>query len=91
MLFVAEGEVFVWGEGDRGQLGLGDSTEKTATPTKVRLPSGTSSPTCVCCGSDCSIIITETGQMLASGVNKYSSWQILLFMTIMAATTCGCL
>ena len=62
--------MFAWGEEDRGQLGLGAGTEKTPTPTKVRLPPGSKTPVSACCGSDCSIIVTESGQTLASGVNK---------------------
>lgn len=52
-----------------GQLGVGDH-KSYATPRKVKLPAG-HTPSSVSCGSDCSIIITSSGQLLASGHNKY--------------------
>ena len=52
-----------------GQLGIGDR-KSYATPRKVKLPED-HTPSTVCCGPDCSIVITSSGQVLASGQNKY--------------------
>ena len=52
-----------------GQLGVGGHNSY-ATPRKVKLPAN-HTPAAVSCGPDCSIIITSTGQLLASGHNKY--------------------
>ena len=53
-----------------GQLGVGDH-KSYATPCKVKLPAD-HTPSAVSCGPDCSIIITSSGQLLASGYNKYA-------------------
>ena len=52
-----------------GQLGVGNH-ESYSTPRKVRLPSSASLPVTVCCGPDCSMLVTSSGQLLASGSNK---------------------
>ena len=53
-----------------GQLGVGDH-ESYFTPRKVKLPAGTSTPVAVCCGPDCSVLVTSSGELLASGSNRF--------------------
>lgn len=68
-LLIAEGTVYAWGKGERGQLGLG-SHDQHHTPQLVTLPPGDFVPVLACCSSDCSIIVTNSGQILATGANK---------------------
>ena len=58
-----------------GQLGLG-SRECYPTPQRVTLPPPVSvgqegvEVAAVVCGSDCSLLLTSTGQLLAAGNNR---------------------
>ncbi len=48
-----------------GQLGLGVDCDQHS-PRKVQVPVE-SPPARACCGVDCSLVITESGQLLAAG------------------------
>ncbi len=51
-----------------GQLGL-DSDRDQYSPRKVRLSVDTP-PVKACCGVDCSLVLTQSGQLLATGNNR---------------------
>jgi alpha-tubulin suppressor-like RCC1 family protein len=78
----ADQEVFSWGRGDHGQLGL-SSHDSYSTPQRVALPPPLSvgqegvKVAAVCCGSDCSLLITSTGRLLAAGNNRFNRRGIL--------------
>ena len=56
-----------------GQLGLG-SHDSFTTPQKVCLPPSFLTDghrvSSVCCGSDCSLLLTSSGRLLAAGNNR---------------------
>jgi alpha-tubulin suppressor-like RCC1 family protein len=60
-----EGEVYVWGNNIKGQLGIGTNNPKDINlPTKVNLPEIVDK---IRCGDDSIIILTETGKVFAWG------------------------
>ncbi|CAG5116155.1 unnamed protein product [Candidula unifasciata] len=63
-------EVFSWGRGDGGRLGLGNC-EPTTSPQPVVVPEG-SRPCAVHCGIDCSVILTLEGFLLCTGSNRFN-------------------
>lgn len=65
-----EHEVFAWGRGDNGRLGLA-SEESCASPCSVPV-SENIQPCSVHCGMDSSIIITSDKQILGCGSNRYN-------------------
>lgn len=65
-----ENEVFSWGRGDNGRLGLGTHDSHT-TPQAVSFPEGLS-PCSVNCGVDCSMIITLDNKLFCCGNNRYN-------------------
>ncbi|XP_059151574.1 serine/threonine-protein kinase Nek8-like isoform X2 [Physella acuta] len=65
-----EHEVFAWGRGDNGRLGLGNY-ECTMSPQLVSVPSQ-SHPCSVHCGMDCSVILTLENSLLSTGSNRYN-------------------
>ncbi|XP_063151190.1 serine/threonine-protein kinase Nek8 isoform X3 [Candoia aspera] len=66
----SEGEVFTWGRGDNGRLGLG-TLECHSSPQLVPLPSGYEAQK-VLCGIDASMLLTSKNQILACGSNRYN-------------------
>ncbi|XP_034280413.1 serine/threonine-protein kinase Nek8 [Pantherophis guttatus] len=66
----SEGEVFTWGRGDNGRLGLGNQ-ESHNSPQLVPLPAGYEAQK-VLCGIDASMILTSNNQILACGSNRYN-------------------
>uniref|UniRef100_A0A8C4NCE4 non-specific serine/threonine protein kinase n=1 Tax=Eptatretus burgeri TaxID=7764 RepID=A0A8C4NCE4_EPTBU len=70
MAITNEREVYSWGRGDNGRLGLG-SREAQLLPTLVpiTLPH---EPSSVHCGVDCSAIILNNGSALVCGSNRYN-------------------
>lgn len=66
-LLLGEGQVWTFGEGRHGQLGLGDAT-KVPIPTILRLPDQTKF---VACGFRTSFVVTaDEGQVYCFGDNK---------------------
>ena len=61
-----EGEVFSWGLGKMGRLGLGDTCDRNI-PTKVEL---SEKVTQISAGYDSSIFICESGSVYACGCNR---------------------
>ncbi|XP_040893985.1 secretion-regulating guanine nucleotide exchange factor isoform X2 [Toxotes jaculatrix] len=68
-VFITEnGEVFVCGQNNRGQLGLGHNAD-TAAPQLC--PSLNQRVTNVSCGWDFTLLLTDCGQVLACGSNAF--------------------
>ncbi|XP_061460632.1 serine/threonine-protein kinase Nek8 isoform X2 [Rhineura floridana] len=65
-----EGEVFAWGRGDNGRLGLG-TQESHSSPQQVPVPPDHEAQK-VLCGIDSSMILTARNQILACGSNRYN-------------------
>ncbi|RUS85141.1 hypothetical protein EGW08_007105 [Elysia chlorotica] len=65
-----EHEVFAWGRGDNGRLGLGNYASCTS-PQPVAVPDNCR-PCSVHCGMDCSVILTLEKSLLCSGSNRYN-------------------
>ncbi|XP_051879694.1 serine/threonine-protein kinase Nek9 isoform X3 [Pristis pectinata] len=63
-------EVFAWGCGEHGRLGL-DSEEDYPYPERVDLPVSLSVVS-VQCGSDGTFFVTQSGKVLACGNNEYN-------------------
>ncbi|XP_061418169.1 serine/threonine-protein kinase Nek8 isoform X1 [Lethenteron reissneri] len=63
-----EQEVFAWGRGDNGRLGLGNQ-ELHLCPQPVAVPPPYE-PCTAHCGIDCSMILTSSGRLLACGSNR---------------------
>uniref|UniRef100_A0A8C6DGU3 Serine/threonine-protein kinase Nek8 n=1 Tax=Moschus moschiferus TaxID=68415 RepID=A0A8C6DGU3_MOSMO len=65
-----ERELFAWGRGDGGRLGLG-TRESHSCPQQVPMPPGQEVQR-VICGIDSSMILTVPGQALACGSNRFN-------------------
>ncbi|XP_066491696.1 serine/threonine-protein kinase Nek8 [Tiliqua scincoides] len=65
-----EGEVFAWGRGDNGRLGLG-TQESHNSPQQVPIPLDYEAQK-VLCGIDSSMILTAKNQILACGSNRHN-------------------
>ncbi|XP_025136772.1 serine/threonine-protein kinase Nek8 isoform X2 [Bubalus bubalis] len=65
-----ERELFAWGRGDGGRLGLG-TRESHSCPQQVPMPPGQEAQR-VICGIDSSVILTVPGQALACGSNRFN-------------------
>ncbi|CAH1773932.1 unnamed protein product [Owenia fusiformis] len=65
-----EHEVFAWGRGDNGRLGLG-SQESHNSPQEVPLPEKYK-PCSVHCGVDGSVVLTLERKMLCCGNNRFN-------------------
>lgn len=65
-----DGEVFAWGRGDGGRLGL-NNHETYNIPTLVPIPDEID-PLSVHCGIDCSMILTRSRRLLACGSNVHN-------------------
>ncbi|XP_027622926.1 serine/threonine-protein kinase Nek8 isoform X1 [Tupaia chinensis] len=65
-----ERELFAWGRGDGGRLGLG-TRESHSCPQQVPMPPGQEAQRIVC-GIDSSMILTVPGQALACGSNRFN-------------------
>ncbi|CAB1348971.1 unnamed protein product [Coregonus sp. 'balchen'] len=63
-------EVFSWGRGDNGRLGLGTQDSHNC-PQQVRVP-GEFEAHRVLCGVDCSMIISTQNSILACGSNRFN-------------------
>ncbi|KAM7068399.1 serine/threonine-protein kinase Nek8 isoform 1-T1 [Molossus nigricans] len=65
-----ERELFAWGRGDGGRLGLG-TRESYSCPQQVPMPPGQEAQRVVC-GIDSSMILTVPGRVLACGSNRFN-------------------
>ncbi|KAK1786136.1 hypothetical protein P4O66_017569, partial [Electrophorus voltai] len=65
-----EREVFSWGRGNSGRLGLG-TQDTHNSPQQVSVPADFEAQR-VLCGVDCSVIISTQLQMLACGSNRFN-------------------
>ncbi|XP_055476501.1 serine/threonine-protein kinase Nek8 isoform X3 [Psammomys obesus] len=65
-----DGELFAWGRGDGGRLGLG-TRESHNCPQQVPVPPGQEAQR-VICGIDSSMILTLPGRVLACGSNRFN-------------------
>nr|XP_040125127.1 serine/threonine-protein kinase Nek8 isoform X7 [Ictidomys tridecemlineatus] len=65
-----ERELFAWGRGDGGRLGLG-TRESHSCPQQVLVPLGLEAQRVVC-GIDSSMILTVPGRALACGSNRFN-------------------
>ncbi|KAL3868352.1 hypothetical protein ACJMK2_041166 [Sinanodonta woodiana] len=65
-----ENEVFAWGRGDNGRLGLGNQ-ESYTKPMPVPVPDDLH-PCSVHCGVDCSMLLTLDNKLLCCGSNRYN-------------------
>ncbi|XP_023575686.1 serine/threonine-protein kinase Nek8 isoform X4 [Octodon degus] len=63
-------ELFAWGRGDGGRLGLG-TRESHSCPQQVPMPPGQEAQRVVC-GIDSSMILTVPGRALACGSNRFN-------------------
>ncbi|CAL8374165.1 serine/threonine-protein kinase Nek8 [Gadus morhua] len=65
-----EREVFAWGRGDNGRLGLG-TLDSHSSPQQVAVPAGFEAHK-VLCAVDCSMIISTQHNILACGSNRFN-------------------
>lgn len=65
-----DGELFAWGRGDGGRLGLG-TRESHNCPQQVPVAPGQEAQRVVC-GIDSSMILTSLGRVLACGSNRFN-------------------
>ncbi|XP_019366803.1 PREDICTED: serine/threonine-protein kinase Nek8 [Gavialis gangeticus] len=65
-----EREVFAWGRGDNGRLGLG-TLESHNSPQQIPVPSEHEAQG-VICGIDASMVLTISGHILACGSNRFN-------------------
>uniref|UniRef100_A0A8D2ZTR7 non-specific serine/threonine protein kinase n=1 Tax=Scophthalmus maximus TaxID=52904 RepID=A0A8D2ZTR7_SCOMX len=70
VVLTQNGEVFSWGCGEYGRLGL-ECEDDFSSPMQVELPKGAIISS-VSCGSDGTFYLTETGKVLACGNNEYN-------------------
>ncbi|XP_068720609.1 serine/threonine-protein kinase Nek8-like [Montipora capricornis] len=68
MVVTADRELFSWGRGDNGRLGLGNQ-KSYALPQAVALEPGLIAKA-VTCGVDCSFVLTLNDRLLACGSNR---------------------
>ncbi|KAG5265945.1 hypothetical protein AALO_G00248110 [Alosa alosa] len=63
-------DVYSWGCGEYGRLGL-DCEDDFSSPMQVELPKSATIES-VCCGSDGTFFLTESGKVLACGNNEFN-------------------
>lgn len=64
------GTVFVWGKGENGRLGTGD-TKHVLVPTRIQIPTRQLINSIVC-GPNATMLITNSGTVLAMGSNRHN-------------------
>jgi alpha-tubulin suppressor-like RCC1 family protein len=67
-----DGQVLAWGDNNAGKLGNGGNARVGTTPAPVLLPAGTR-VTAVTAGTDDSLAVTSTGQVLGWGSEGFGS------------------
>ncbi|KAL7079544.1 hypothetical protein ACQ4LE_001766, partial [Meloidogyne hapla] len=65
-----KGEIFVWGKGKNGQLGTGNRND-VFVPIRIQIPTRQLIKSIIC-GPDSTMLITNSGTLLAMGSNKYN-------------------
>ena len=68
------GQLFTWGQNDRGQLGYSTNvgtSNPNPTPAEVLLPGASGPPSVVAAGENYSLVLTTTGQLYTFGDNDY--------------------
>ncbi|XP_067122738.1 serine/threonine-protein kinase Nek8-like isoform X2 [Centruroides vittatus] len=70
VVVTGEHEVYAWGQGSYGQLGL-NQIKNCNQPQKISLPPDCH-PKSVLCGSDCSFLLTSNHGILACGSNRHN-------------------
>ncbi|XP_065674643.1 serine/threonine-protein kinase Nek8 isoform X2 [Hydra vulgaris] len=75
LALTTDNQVYVWGNGNSGNLGLNDLQER-CNPTLVPLPSNFR-PKSIFCGRNYSFIVSEEGSVLACGNNRYNKLGLL--------------
>ncbi|XP_039254767.2 serine/threonine-protein kinase Nek8-like isoform X1 [Styela clava] len=70
LALTSDDEVFAWGSGDKGRLGLGDR-QTHCTPQPVSVPQEYEVKS-VICGNDSSVILTKDKKMLSCGNNNHN-------------------
>lgn len=80
LLATTDGDVFAWGSGRHGQLGLGTQTLKSRIPKRIETLVGTG-VTNVFCGWEHSVFRTSSGHILTCGSNRHGQLGV--------STTCG--
>ena len=70
LVVTAGGELFSFGWGEGGRLGLGDEDDRLR-PARVRLPGGVGRARCASAGGAHSLVCTTRGDLLAFGVARY--------------------
>jgi alpha-tubulin suppressor-like RCC1 family protein len=68
LALTADGDVLAWGDNFDGQIGIGTAGGFTPAPAVVRIPPGTTVKA-ISAGSEYSLALTTTGQVLAWGNN----------------------
>ena len=66
-----DGQVFTWGCGEHGRLGLG-SEDDVSVPRPVTIPKGWSNISAIKCGRDNTFLLTINAKLLAFGSNEYN-------------------
>ncbi|XP_057299933.1 serine/threonine-protein kinase Nek8-like isoform X2 [Hydractinia symbiolongicarpus] len=75
MALTNDNQLFVWGKGSSGNLGLNDKQQRLK-PTLVPLPSKIRS-TSIICGTNCSFLITSEGTVYTCGNNRDNKLAVL--------------
>ncbi|KAI3421030.1 hypothetical protein GPALN_014657 [Globodera pallida] len=70
VVLTESGGVFVWGVGENGRLGTGH-TKFVSVPTRIQIPTR-QLINCVVCGPNATMLITNTGTVLAMGSNEHN-------------------
>ncbi len=68
------GQLFAWGQNDRGQLGYSTNagtSNPNPTPAEVSLPGASGPPSVVAAGENYSLVLTTTGQLYTFGDNDF--------------------
>lgn len=66
-----EGGIFCWGNSSSGALGLGKQVLSTSSPMMVEVFFGLNEKIkSLHCGADCTVILMENGDIMASGSNN---------------------
>ncbi|GMF40879.1 unnamed protein product [Phytophthora fragariaefolia] len=85
LLATVDGEVFSWGSGRHGQLGLGDGILKTESPVCIEALNG-AAITNVFCGWEHSVFRSSSGEVFTCGNNRHGQLGVQNSMSAAADT-----